>query len=170
MSVADSGWLTCLGLFVGHNFRKKSTTKTCSSECTVVVFSTRSKLVTATLLKGILSYNRTLAQLLRAHAIGAEGMGFKSWVGQIHTVLPTARHRCVVPSEEHNVAKFSIFFLLRKFMFSLHTSSCVKIKFLSQIRDISEIKLKNNVVFYIPNFSGKIQHIWACVVIAAAVA
>ena len=34
--------------------------------------------------------NRPLAQLLSAHAIGAEGLGFESRVGQIGTVSPLA--------------------------------------------------------------------------------
>ena len=41
----------------------------------------------------------TLAQLLSTHAIGAGGLGFKSRVGQISTVSPTARNRCDVSSE-----------------------------------------------------------------------
>ena len=40
-----------------------------------------------------------LAQLLSAHVLRAEGLGFKSWVGQIGTVSPTARHRSDVVSE-----------------------------------------------------------------------
>ena len=40
--------------------------------------------------------NRPLAQLLSAHAIGAEGLGFKSRVGLVGTVSRTARHRCDV--------------------------------------------------------------------------
>ena len=43
--------------------------------------------------------NRPLAQLLSAHAIGAEGLGFESQAGQIGTASPTARHRCDVSSE-----------------------------------------------------------------------
>ena len=43
--------------------------------------------------------DRSLAQLLSAHALGAEGLEFQSRVGQIGTVSPTARHRCDVPSE-----------------------------------------------------------------------
>ena len=35
--------------------------------------------------------DRSLAQLLSAHALGAGGLGFKSWVGQIGTVSPTAQ-------------------------------------------------------------------------------
>ena len=42
---------------------------------------------------------RLLVQLLSAHAIGAEGLGFKSRVGEIGTVSPTARHRCDVSSD-----------------------------------------------------------------------
>ena len=40
-----------------------------------------------------------LAQLLSAHATAAGGLGFKSRVGQIGAVSPTARHCCDVPSE-----------------------------------------------------------------------
>ena len=40
--------------------------------------------------------HRPLAQLLSAHAVDAEGIGFKSRVGQIGTVSPTACHRCDV--------------------------------------------------------------------------
>ena len=43
--------------------------------------------------------HRPLVQLLNAHAIGEDGLGFKSQVGQIGTVSPTARHRCDVSSE-----------------------------------------------------------------------
>ena len=42
---------------------------------------------------------RPLAQLLSAQAIGVEGPGFKSRVGQIGTVSPAARHLCDVSSE-----------------------------------------------------------------------
>ena len=41
---------------------------------------------------------RPLAQLLSAHVIGAEGLGFDLRTGQIGTVSPTARHRYEVSS------------------------------------------------------------------------
>ena len=43
--------------------------------------------------------DRPLAKLLSEHALGAGGLGFKSRVGQIGTVSPTARHHCDVPSK-----------------------------------------------------------------------
>ena len=43
--------------------------------------------------------NWPLAQLLGAHAIGAGVLELDSRAGQIDTVSPTARHRCVVFSE-----------------------------------------------------------------------
>ena len=49
-----------------------------------------------TIAKGEL--DRLLAQLLSTHAIGGGGLGYKSRVGQIGTVSPTARYRCSVPS------------------------------------------------------------------------
>ena len=49
--------------------------------------------------KALKSLNRSLAQLLGAHAIGAVGLRFDSWVSQIGIVSPTVRHCCDVPSE-----------------------------------------------------------------------
>ena len=43
--------------------------------------------------------DRPLAQLLSIFGIGAEGLGFKPWIGQIGTVSPAAHHHCDVPSE-----------------------------------------------------------------------
>ena len=48
--------------------------------------------------KKILSF-RPLGQLPSQHAIGAGGLGFKSRVGPIGTVSPTARHRYDVSLE-----------------------------------------------------------------------
>ena len=47
--------------------------------------------------------NRPLAQLLSAHAIGAEGLRFKSRVGLVGTVSPTARffRSCVAQALSH---------------------------------------------------------------------
>ena len=39
----------------------------------------------------ILKQNWPLAQLLSAHAIGAGGLGFDSWAGQIGTMSPPLR-------------------------------------------------------------------------------
>ena len=47
----------------------------------------------------VVETDRSLAQLLSAHAIGAGGSGFKSRDGQIGLVSPMARHRCDVSSE-----------------------------------------------------------------------
>ena len=43
--------------------------------------------------------NRSLAQLLSAHAINSGGLGFDSRAGQISSVSPAVRHRCDVSSE-----------------------------------------------------------------------
>ena len=48
--------------------------------------------------KELLSY-RPFAQLPSQHAIGAGGLGFKSWVDQIATVSPATRHSYDVSSE-----------------------------------------------------------------------
>ena len=43
--------------------------------------------------------NNLLPQLLSAQVIGAGGLGFKSRVGQIGTVSPTAHHRSDVSAK-----------------------------------------------------------------------
>ena len=43
--------------------------------------------------------NRPVSSIVQRIAVGAKGLGFDFWAGQIRTVSTTARHRCDVFSE-----------------------------------------------------------------------